>query len=524
VLDRLPPGTPPPPQRSLASAVPLAEDQSSTRRCHGLFILARALGITAAGTALPGLGHLLLGRRRAGGCVLGIFLLTLGSLTVAADRLGHTGLLQIAVSTPVLARATVACILAALGWTAVVVWTYLLARPRALAVVYQVLGAVVAAALCLIVAIPLGIAANLAHTQRTLLDRVFAASSTAPAGSTPSRPLVSGAQIRQPRLNVLLLGSDAGPDRVGARTDTIMVASIDTRTAATTLIGLPRNIEHAPFPPGTPMAARFPDGFHNPRSPTSGDYLINNIAEYGREHPDLAPAKPTSDRGLNLLMSSVSYLLALPLDYYVEVDMAGLAAIMDALGGVTVDVGPVPLPIGGVTYDGRHVTPDGYVPAGVQHLNGNQALWFARSRRNSDDYNRMARQRCLIDAVLAQKRPIDVATHFQSVAEATANSVTTSIPQTLLPALLTLAEEHRPLHLQAISFDPGLPDPDGPHGRFDPAEPDIPYMRRLVSAAVFAAPAPSPIPSASLAPAPQPSPQATTSPSTTATMAPACRP
>src|SRR3954463_10404640 len=148
--------------------------------------------------------------------------------------------------------------------------------------------------------------------------------------------------------------------------------------------------------------------------------------------------------------------------------MAGLAAIIDALGGVVVDVGPVPLPIGGVTYDGRPVPPDGYVPAGVQHLDGNQALWFARSRRNSDDYDRMARQRCLIDAVLAQKRPLDVVTHFQSVAEATANSVTTNIPQALLPTLLTLADAHRPLHLQAISFDPNLPDPHAPNGRPPP--------------------------------------------------------
>jgi LCP family protein required for cell wall assembly len=327
---------------------------------------------------------------------------------------------------------------------------------------------------------------------------------------------------------VLLLGSDAGPDRVGARTDTIMVASIDTRTAATILIGLPRNIEHAPFPPGTPMAARFPDGFHNPHSPTSGDYLINNITEYGNEHPDLTPAGPTTHRGLNLLMSSVSYLLALPLDYSVEVDMAGLAAIIDALGGVTVDVGPVPLPIGGVTYDGRHVTPDGYVPAGVQHLNGNQALWFARSRRNSDDYDRMARQRCLIDAVLTQNRPLDVITHFQAVAEATANSITTDIPQTLLPALLTVADQHRPLHLQAISFDPNLPDPTAPHGRFNPAEPDIPYIRRLVSAAVSATPTPSPAPTITpattpSATTPRPSPQTSAPPVTTATMAPACR-
>jgi hypothetical protein len=106
--------------------------------------------------------------------------------------------------------------------------------------------------------------------------------------------------------------------------------------------------------------------------------------------------------------------------------------------------------------------------------------------------------------------------HFQSVAEATANSVTTNIPPTLLPPLLTLADEHQPPHLQAISFDPNLPDPAAPHGRFNPAEPDIPYMRRLVSAAVSATPTPSPTP------APQPGPQATTTGATAPTIAPAC--
>jgi len=326
---------------------------------------------------------------------------------------------------------------------------------------------------------------------------VFSAGPTAapgPADAAGHTAAPAGGALGRPRWNVLLLGSDAGPDRTGARTDTMMVASIDTRTAATTLIGLPRNIQYAPFPPGSPMAARFPDGFHDRRSPTSGDYLLNNVAQYGAEHPGLAPAGPTADRGLNLLLSSVSDMLALPLDHYVEVDMNGLAAIVDALGGVTVDVGPVPLPIGGVTYDGRHVAPDGYVPAGVQHLDGNQALWFARSRRDSDDYDRMARQRCLIRAVLTEKQPIDVVTRFRSVATATASSIRTNIPQSLLPALLTLADEHRPPLLRSISFDPGLPDPAAPSGRFDPAHPDVPFMRRTVAAATAGAGATVPPP------------------------------
>jgi LCP family protein required for cell wall assembly len=373
-----------------------------------------------------------------------------------------------------------------------------------------VLGATVVAVLCAGVAVPLGTAARLANTQRTLLGTVFPViHTTVPAPTPPGLAL-------PPRLTVLLLGSDAGPDRTGARTDTVIVASIDTRTAATTLIALPRNIQHAPFPPSSPLASRFPDGFHDPRSPTSGDYLLNNVAEYGRQHPDLAPAGPTGDRGLNLLMSSISYMLALPLDHYVEVDMSGLAAIIDALGGVTVDVGPVPLPIGGVTYDGRHVKPTGYVPAGVQHLDGNQALWYARSRRNADDYARMARQRCLIDAVLTQKSAANVVTHFRSVAAATASSVSTDIPQDLLPALLTLADEHRPLPLRGIAFDPDLPDPSASRGTFNPARPDIAYMRQVVRAALAPQPASSPRPSAPSA--------ATPAPPTAAPVASSCAP
>ena len=62
---------------------------------------------------------------------------------------------------------------------------------------------------------------------------------------------------------MLLVGSDAGPDRKGTRTDTMMLASIDTTTGRTTLFALPRNIGYAQFPPGTPMAEKFPKGFHD---------------------------------------------------------------------------------------------------------------------------------------------------------------------------------------------------------------------------------------------------------------------
>ena len=215
-------------------------------------------------------------------------------------------------------------------------------------------------------------------------------------------------------------------------------------------------------------------------------------------------------------MSSITTMLGLPMSYYVVVNMDGLAALIDALGGVTVDVGPDPLPIGGVTYSGRHITPEGYVPAGVHHLDGDQALWFARSRRNSDDYDRMGRQRCLISALVAQKSPGDVVAHFRQVTAAAAASITTNIPQSLLPALLALADEHRPV-LRSVAFDPDLPDPVADRGRFDPADPDVAFMRRVVRAAlappVVPAPRPAPV-------VPAPSSTAGRAPSARASAAP----
>ena len=120
--------------------------------------------------------------------------------------------------------------------------------------------------------------------------------------------------------------------------------------------------------------------------------------------------------------------------------MAGFAAIIDALGGLNVDVGPEPLPVGGITPTGRHVKPDRYIPAGPQHLDGADTLAVARSRTNSDDYTRMGRQRCLLQYVLQQKSPADLLTNFQGVAAATTDSVSTNIPQQVLPALVKVAD------------------------------------------------------------------------------------
>jgi polyisoprenyl-teichoic acid--peptidoglycan teichoic acid transferase len=461
-------------RRAAARSAPTRTGARRTTGRRSPRTLGSALLATAAATVVPGTGHLMLRRRRTGALILGVFLLAVVSLVLLVFTARRSALLTNLLSTRVLVLATAGCLIAAVAWIAVIVRTYLVARPRGLDAGRQAIGVVVVTVLCLVIAAPFGFAANLANSQRHLLDDLF----TGGGGTSVAEA------ISKPRLNVLLVGSDAGPDRTGTRTDTMMVASIDTTSGRTTLFSLPRNIGYAQFPPGTPMAEKFPKGFHDPNGNSlSGDYLLNAIYAYAHEHPELAPSTPTPDPGLNMLHQTVGYMLGLQLDYYVEVNMAGFSSIIDALGGVTVDVGPTPLPIGGVLPDGRHVKPDGYVPAGVQQLDGEQALWFARSRRDSDDYTRMGRQRCLLQSILQQKSPTDVITNFQDIAAATTDNVSTNIPQQVLPALVSLAGDQT-LSLESVSFDPNLPDPSRSDGKFDTGHVDVAYMRQVVQESI----------------------------------------
>ncbi|TCK25988.1 LCP family protein [Pseudonocardia endophytica] len=459
--------------------------------------LRAAIGLTAASTALPGTGHLAMKRRRTGGLILGTLALIVVTIAVLVLVLRRSTLLTNLLSPTALTVIAIALIVAGVAWIAVIARTYALARPRDMVLGKKVFGTGMAAVLCLVIAVPFGYGVDLLNSQRGLLESLFKGGGTDAAEA-----------LGKPRLNVLLLGSDAGPDRTGTRTDSMMLASIDTQTGRTTLFSLPRNIQRAQFPPGSPMAEKFPDGFHDPSQPLSGDYLLNAVYAYGETNPQEAPAGPTPFKGVNLLQSTISYMTGLPIDYYLEVNMAGFSSMIDAVGGVTVNVGSEPIPVGGVTAFGRHVKPDRYIQPGVQTLNGEDALWFARSRRDGTDYQRMGRQRCLIQAVINEKSSFDILARFQQIAAATKDTVYTDMPQQVLPALAVLADEG--FKLESVAFDPTLPDPDGPNGTFDTADPDVPYMQEVVQKAI-APPPPLPADGAAPAPSTSASPSATPS-------------
>ena len=106
------------------------------------------------------------------------------------------------------------------------------------------------------------------------------------------------------------------------------------------------------------------------------------------------------------MKQAVAGTLGVPVDYYVLVNLEGFKEIVDAMGGVTVNVNE-PIAIDGDTDAG--IPPVDYLEPGPdQRLDGFQALWFARGRWGSDDYQRMLRQRCMVDAIIAEANPLNL--------------------------------------------------------------------------------------------------------------------
>ena len=126
--------------------------------------------------------------------------------------------------------------------------------------------------------------------------------------------------------------------------------------------------------------------------------------------------------------------------------MQGFVDLVDSLGGVTVTVeNPVP-----IHTDDTFTEVAEYIGPGVVTLDGYHALWYARSRHETTDYDRMARQRQLMEAILEQSTPANVLSKFQAVASAGVRLIRTDIPQSALGFFVDLAiqepgaADHRP--------------------------------------------------------------------------------
>jgi LCP family protein required for cell wall assembly len=444
--------------------------------------LGRALRWTALSVLIPGIGHLASGRRRLGMAIVATFGALLITATVLALAVPHSRWVRVALKPDDLVAVMSVCGVLGLIWAGVVASSWWVARPSGMGPAQRVIGTSVAATLSLGIAAPFAFGARTAYVQYDLLNDIFSApmmpvvqpkAVVKPVGFGPSHGIFAGKQ----RVNVLLLGGDGGKDRTGVRTDSMILASIDTITGSTVLISLPRNMMDAPFLPGTPMAKRFPNGF---------DDMLNAVYRYGTDHPEVMPGTPFP--GGELIKQSFAYTIGQNIDYFVLVNLAGFADLVDAIGGVTMTV-PRPLPIGG-RHDGHNkviTPPTGYLQPGHRKLSGYEALWYGRSRFDSDDYSRMARQRCLLTAIAHQASPLTVLTNFSKLAGAARQIILTDIPMAALPDLYSLAGKAKQAKVTDVSIVR--------NAQFDPAHPDFAYIQKQVQAALTASqqpPAPRP--------------------------------
>ena len=291
--------------------------------------------------------------------------------------------------------------------------------------------------------------------------------------------------------NILLLGADSGKGRDSMRFDSISVVSVNADTGRVTITGIPRDLEGFPFPKDSPMHALYPDLHTGHGSPTCGWTAainqLNTELEVCRNGDKIYPdaLKNGSTPGVEATKDAAEGLLGIKIPYYAFIDMAGFAALVDALGGVDITVTQRLPEGGGPKYEGQPVDEwaTGWIEKGPQHMDGKTAQWYARSRKTTSDWDRMKRQRQLQEAILKQFTPSTVLSRFEGIAKAGEHLVKTDIPSSMLGYFTDLAIKAKGQKVTTIELTPAQ-DVDQTH-------PDLSYVHDLVRRALHP-PTPTP--------------------------------
>jgi polyisoprenyl-teichoic acid--peptidoglycan teichoic acid transferase len=220
------------------------------------------------------------------------------------------------------------------------------------------------------------------------------------------------------RINVLLTGIDSSETRSHALTDTLMVISVDPATGNVAMVSLPRDIARFQLWDGREFTGK-----------------INSLMTYANNHPTEFP-----DGGLPTLIHEVGYLLGVPIHYYAAVDLEGFSRLIDMVGGVSVDN---PRAISDPGYGGWTDGRVGFfLSAGVHHLDGQNALAYARSRKGAgdNDFTRARRQQQIILALRSQLSDPAVLLNLPSIIDAGSRTLRTNFPPDRLKEMLDISK------------------------------------------------------------------------------------
>ncbi len=191
-------------------------------------------------------------------------------------------------------------------------------------------------------------------------------------------------------LNIVLIGSDqdVDPSDPSFRTDSMLVVSINRTTNTVSMLSLPRDLYVY--------------------IPTYGMQRLNVAYGYGQS----IGFQPGG--GFGLLQQTVLYNFGIPLHYYARISLNGFKSIIDSFNGVDI---AVDCPISDLRYQGpvtqRTPEPSEYTPfdlkPGYYHMNGAFALWYARVRKSTSDFDRSRRQQQVLRAMWRTAREQNLA-------------------------------------------------------------------------------------------------------------------
>jgi anionic cell wall polymer biosynthesis LytR-Cps2A-Psr (LCP) family protein/TM2 domain-containing membrane protein YozV len=311
----------------------------------------------------------------------------------------------------------------------------------------------------------------------------FDSSATFDPASLPSFATPPNAQnwAADGQLNVLLAGIDAGSGgsrNSGLRPDTMIVLHVDLATGRAAMIGIPRNMQCVPLPQA--IAAHYSNntnGCPNYTYPNMLNWLANDA---GWNHPGYFPFYQGKGleytRAMTATQEAIETLTGLTIDGYAVINLEGLVTIIDDVGGINITVpsnltaydGPCGAkgtwaakirvcslnpPHGGypiaspsviphmiadaaqsggmqkITWQGNGGYDIGFVvSAGTQHMDGDWALAYARTRIYTTDYNRMLRQQLVLTSMRETLNPCSMLLNINKYINDVGTAFWTNLP------------------------------------------------------------------------------------------------
>lgn len=199
--------------------------------------------------------------------------------------------------------------------------------------------------------------------------------------------------------SVLLLGVDLRPGDIG-RSDTIIVATVNPEEESVKLLSIPRD---------TLITL-----------PETGELdKINASYAYG---------------GVPLTVETVENYLSIPIHYYAQINMQGMVDLVDAVGGIDVDS-----PLEFTVQDSEENMDAIHIEEGPQHLDGEQALGYARMRKQdpAGDWGRQERQREVVTEIIDETLSISSLANFNRIFTAIGPNIETNFSGSDLWSLAT---------------------------------------------------------------------------------------